>query len=679
MFRNFALAWTLAAAALAASAQPAPPAPPATAAVPFSLEEYFRLPQFSSPQLSPNGKYLAVTIPIKGRLNLAVVDLDSRKAQALTSDDEFDVLEPRWVGNDKITFTLGRRNAPTGAGQFEGGGFFVVARDGSALRKVFGTVKEARGKGQAVYRSVNWGRRVPGSTDEILVTGNLRTAEGDDIYRLNLNTGRTTLVTTDRPAYAQSYLVDHNLEPRIVTAWIKDTLTFVTYWREQPGGPWKELFRRERTGKDVIVPLSILADNTTMLVASNIGRDTMAVYRYDPRTRKLGELLAEHPVFDIGASADGERIKGLIINSLTDVIEGVQVEADKPITVWFDARDRATQATVDAALPGKVNDFTRFPDSSRLLVTSYSDVSPPRWYILDEGKRTLEELFSQREWLDGGKLVAQRPFMLKTRDGLQIPGYYFLPKDHKPGQRLPTVVHVHGGPHARADFYARGFGYSEAQLLASRGYAVVVPNHRITPGFGARIYNAGFGTIGRQMSEDHEDAALWAVEQGFADRDRICISGASYGGYASLRAVAKTPELFKCAVSGLMVSDLDMQLHSTNGDTHSNKAGVQFWYGIIGHSDKDRTAIKTYSPVNMADKIKAPVFVYAGTDDIRTPLEQTTAMTRALAAAGNPAKVVIMKKDEGHGFGKTENNIDLYQQMLAFLDTYIGPRSRSAQ
>jgi dipeptidyl aminopeptidase/acylaminoacyl peptidase len=326
---------------------------------------------------------------------------------------------------------------------------------------------------------------------------------------------------------------------------------------------------------------------------------------------------------------------------------------------------------LDAALPGLINSFYRAPGTSKRVVTSYSDRSPTRWYILDEEKKTIEEIGSSRPWLDG-KLVEQRPFLFKTRDGLEVPGYYFLPKNYQPGTKLPTIMHIHGGPHARADHWGRGFGYMEAQLFASRGYAVVVPNFRITPGMGSKVYFSGFGTFGRQMSEDHEDALKWAVEQGFADPNRACISGASYGGYAALQAMIKTPKLFKCAISGLAPTDIEYQLTTFDGDTATSEVGVKLWKGILGTEDLSSQLVKDISPVYNADKIKGAVFLYAGEDDLRVPIRQITRMNDALEKAGNPAKAYVVKKEEGHGFGKLENNLDLYTQVLKFLEEQIG-------
>jgi dipeptidyl aminopeptidase/acylaminoacyl peptidase len=638
-----------------------------TATAPLPVSEYLKPSQFARPLLSPNGHYLAVTMPIRGRMNLAVVDLETRKATGLTSFDNFDVLDVVWVGNDRLMFSLGQNNSPTGPGHFDGGGLFVVSRDGKDSRRLSATVKEQRGQGQYVYRYLEVERTIPGNTDEVLVSGNLRSAEAQDIYRLNLNNGRTALVTSERPDRTSGWVLDSDRVPRVVTSWIKDTLVYVTYYRKDANSPWTEIARVNRAkGEDFEVE-GFLSDNKTLMVSANPGRDTKAIYKFDPETKRFGEILAEHPRFDMTG--------GVITEPETDKLVGYVVQAERPQIVWTDEKQARIQAMIDKALPETLNRFRRVPNSKRLLVTSYSDVEPARWYILDEEKRTLEELFASKPWLDKRHLVEMRPFVLKTRDGLEIPSYYFLPKSYKPGDKLPTVFHIHGGPHARGDFWGGGFGYQEAQILASRGYAVVLPNFRVTPGFGAKIYMAGFGTVGRQMSEDHEDAAKWAIEQGFADPKRMCIAGASYGGYATLRALAKTPDLFKCGVAGAVLADIDRFLSSPNGDVAYNLAGVTFWHKLVG-VEANPNALKENSPTNMAAQMKAPLFIWGGADDIRTPIEQTNGMVSALKSAGNPPKVVMIKKEEGHGYGRLENNIDLYEKMLDFLDAQIGPGSQ---
>ena len=647
----------------------APPRP--LVAQPVSIEDFVRLPTVSGVNMSPNGKFFAATAPVRGRMNLIVFDIEARKGQALTSFEEFDVLSPRWVGNDRLVFTLGQFNSPTGPGRFDGGGLFVVNRDGSGARVLSPTVREARNRNQFVYRGLSFFRTIPGNTDEIIAQGNLDDARSNDLYRLNLNTGRTTLLTAGRPAdYTFDWMLDSKLVPRVVNAYDRDRPIYTVYYRASAEAPWTELAKVDRTKPPVFVPLAFESDDVTLQVATNQGRDTVAIYRYDPARKQVGELIAQHPRFDMGADASGERVAGVITEPRTDRILGYTVDGERPETVWIDETYGRLQRMLDGALPGTKNTFRRTPDGKRFLVTAYSDVKPTRWYLFDEEKRTLEEIAVSRPWLDG-KLVEQRPFVFKSRDGITMTGYYFLPRDHKPGTRLPTIVHIHGGPTARADVWASGFGVREGQLLASRGYAVVVPNFRITPGMGARKYYSGFGTMGREMSDDHEDALKWAVEQGFADPRRACISGASYGGYAALWAPVRTPNAFKCVIAGLPVTDLPYQLTSTETDFVSSDSALNFWRAILGTNDFNSQLARDLSPINHADKIKVPVFMYAGRDDVRTPARQADRMAAALERAGNKPKAYFVADKEGHGFGRVENNVTLYTQMLRFLEEHL--------
>jgi hypothetical protein len=192
-----------------------------------TLEELLRPPTTANPILSRSGKYFAVTTPHKGRMNLAVIDMATRKGNLLTSFEDFDVLDVHWVGDERLLFTLGQQNSPTGPGQFLGGGLFMVSRDGLESRRIAPTVKESRARNQ-LHRSLDYVRTIPGNDEEIIAEGNMTDGESTDLYRLNVRTGRYTLLTQGRPAsYTTEWLLDSKLVPRVVTAHVKDTVTVI--------------------------------------------------------------------------------------------------------------------------------------------------------------------------------------------------------------------------------------------------------------------------------------------------------------------------------------------------------------------------------------------------------------------------------------------------------------------
>jgi dipeptidyl aminopeptidase/acylaminoacyl peptidase len=496
-----------------------------------------------------------------------------------------------------------------------------------------------------------------------------------DLYRVNLSNGRNRIITQGRPSdRITRWILDSKLVPRVAIAGTAGSTTgTVVHYRASADAPWTELTRFDATMPPAMVPLAFDTDDQHLFVASNANRKNMALFRYNPTTKAFVEQVAQHPLYDLGASPRGEPLNSLIRNPTNGELIGIRLDADKPQVVWFDEALDKVQASIDASLPNRTNVLQRAGNSKRYVVSSFSDTSPGRYYVFDETKRSLEEIGAARPWLEG-KLAQVRPFMLKTRDGLSIPSYYVLPRNHQPGKRLPTIVHVHGGPFARdvvqGGRFGTSFGVLEAQVLASRGYAVVLPNFRVTPELGSDLYYAGFGSYGKQMSDDHEDAAKWAVDQGFAEPSKICISGASYGGYASLQALTRPSNPFRCAISGLPVTDLKYQ--NAEADYAVNPAAVEYWRKLLGVPNFNHPDVAAVSPLFNAEKIKQPVFMYIGDEDTRTPPTQARRMAEALAKAGNPVKDFYVGKGEGHGYGVDANNVELYERMLKFLSATLG-------
>lgn len=645
----------------------------ASAQGPVPLADFFKRAAYTEMVASPNGRYLATTSSLAGRMNLVVLDLDERKATALTNYNNIDVGRLRWVGNDRILFRAVQLNAPTGQDSPQSGGLFVISRDGKEQLQLAKTARQLDRAGTGGFFAMEPVANIPGTTEEMIVSAVVSNDDSFDLYRINLVNGRYRLLTAGRPSdRIQRWILDGKLVPRIAVARGRGASTeMITFYRAGPDAPWQELSRYDTTKPPALVPLSFDPDGKHLYVGSNEGRKNMAIFKYDPEQRKVVEMIAQHPQYDLGASPNGEVLNSLMFGSEdgTGKLVGIRVDGDRQETVWLDDNYAKIQATLDATLPNRTNTFAGTGRSKRFLVSSYSDTSPGRFLLFDSERRSLEDIGFSRPWLEG-KLAQVRPFMLKTRDGLQIPSYYVLPRDHKPGTRLPTIVHIHGGPMARdvvqGGRFGSSFGVREAQILASRGYAVVLPNFRVTPQLGSDIYYAGFGTYGKQMSDDHEDAVKWAIDQGFADPAKVCISGASYGGYAALHAVSRPTNPFACAISGLPVTDLKFQ--RSEADYAQSPAAVEYWRKLQGVKDFDDPLVREMSPLFNAERIKVPVFMYIGEEDARTPPTQARRMADALQKAGNPVKHFFVGKNEGHGYGVEATNVAKNEQLLKFLE-----------
>jgi dipeptidyl aminopeptidase/acylaminoacyl peptidase len=254
-----------------------------------------------------------------------------------------------------------------------------------------------------------------------------------------------------------------------------------------------------------------------------------------------------------------------------------------------------------------------------------------------------------------------------ARDAMSIQAYLTRPT-RTTDAPAPMVVLIHGGPHIRD----RWEWNEEVQLLASRGYVVFQPQFRGSSGFGRRFEEAGYQQWGRAMQDDITDGVQHLVAQQVADPQRICIYGASYGGYAALWGVIKTPQLYKCGISFAGVSDLNEMLsHSIFDD--STAASRELQRARIGDPAQSRRALDEVSPLKRAADVRVPLFIAHGEEDTRVLPSQSKDMVKALKALGQPVEWMPFER-EGHGFFWVSDQVRYYRAVLKFLDKHIGDR-----
>jgi len=294
---------------------------------------------------------------------------------------------------------------------------------------------------------------------------------------------------------------------------------------------------------------------------------------------------------------------------------------------------------------------------------SHSDVEPGTWYFFDIAKKTLVTVGKVKPDLDSTNMRPMETMTYKAADGLTIPAYLTRPAVAK--GPMPMVVLIHGGPIAR-DHWSWD---EEVQVLASRGYLVFQPQFRGSSGFGRQFEEAGYAQWGKAMQDDIADGVRHLVEQGIADPARICIVGASYGGYAALWGLVKTPDLYRCAVSFAGVSDIEY-MFSDWSDSASNKVTREYMMRRIGDKKMSAQLFDPVSPLKHAAAIKAPVLLMHGVEDKRVPIAHGRKMRNALEAQHKPVDWLAFD-EEGHGLAYVRNRILYYQTMLAFLKKNI--------
>lgn len=212
----------------------------------------------------------------------------------------------------------------------------------------------------------------------------------------------------------------------------------------------------------------------------------------------------------------------------------------------------------------------------------------------------------------------------------------------------------------------------ETQLMANRGYAVLQVNYRGSGGFGKAFQDMAYGQWAEGIMNDIIDGTRHVIEKGYVDKDRICIYGGSFGGYASMMAPVRAPGLFQCAFG--YVGMYDAQIQFSKSDTGQNESGRRYLTRSFGRTKVEQDAM---SPVSHAHKLTLPIYLAAGARDARCPPEHTEAMAKVLTQAGNPPEGIIIQSGEEHGFYKEENNLRLYTEMLGFFDRHIGDRTKA--
>jgi dipeptidyl aminopeptidase/acylaminoacyl peptidase len=294
--------------------------------------------------------------------------------------------------------------------------------------------------------------------------------------------------------------------------------------------------------------------------------------------------------------------------------------------------------------------------NGRVLITSYGDVDPGHWYVLDTQSSKLRELGEAKPSIDPKRMRPMETISYKARDGMIVQGYLTRPAQaaDKPA---PTVVLIHGGPHVRD----RWMWNEEVQLLASRGYAVFQPQFRGSAGFGRRFEEAGYGQWGRAMQDDITDGVKHLIAENVTDPQRVCISGASYGGYAALWGVSDLNELLA---------------HSIFDD--STAASRELMRAHVGDPTRSRRELDEVSPLKHAAQVQVPLLIAHGEEDTRVLPSQSKDMVKALKALGKPVEWMPFQK-MGHGFFWVRDEAKYLGGMLKFLDRYIGDRKEASE
>jgi dipeptidyl aminopeptidase/acylaminoacyl peptidase len=612
---------------------------PAASNVP-TAEDFGALPFLANPVISPDGNRLVAQSQVDGRPRLILVDLANGKQErsAIAVPEGNDLSWYRWAGNGTLLISLSSSGSLLG----------------QPIRFSRMTAYDvATGKARPVQAGNAFGSDltyVDPAGKYLLLTAQKTVFVYPSVFRFDLTTNQAIEIV--KP-------IDH------VWSWFADTAGAIRTGMAGEGGKWwiyyrhddradfsKSIRREVRDENNQIDTMAVTPGSDQGYAVASGPSGRFALYRYDFAADRLGEMVYQNSKVDI---ADFDLTKA-------GQLESVSYTDDRARILWFDPTLKAVQARLEKALPGmSVRIISMSEDRSRLVVWATSANNPGVYYLYDRKTGRMMVVAAPFDQLVGKQLADMESVSYAARDGLDIPAYLTLPPG-RGAKDLPLVIMPHGGPFARDEW---GFDVW-AQFLASRGYVVLQPNFRGSTGFGRQFVEKGNGQWGRGMQDDIDDGVKWLVARGLVDAKRVCIMGASFGGYAAEWAAVRNPDIYRCAISLAGVSDISAQLKY---DRKFLIAARYFrnWRDRVQGSDG--TKLDSISPAKRAADLKVPILIAHGDADTNVPLIQSKMLADALTKLGRPPEYYVYK-GEGHGFTKPEDQVDFLKKVAAFLAKY---------
>ena len=627
-----------------------------------NVDDYIKKDRFDDIKISPAGEYYAATVPFEDRTSLAILRRSDSKVMATFGlGKNTYVTGFWWVNPQRVLISMsekfGELDQPAETGEI-----YAVNADGGSPDLLVGARAQGEGLGSHIVSkkeelvAASLIDDLPADDKSVLVAITPFGDENSRVDKMDVYTGRRTPVAHG-PVQRATFTTDNQGIVRFAHGSNGDN-SGKLYYREGEGREWR-LLNDEVAHDHDEWPIGFSADDRTAYLEVEHASGPNAIVAMDIASGTRKQVLRD----DVADPAAIIRREGSMIPL------GAWFEGDKTTNRFFDdsVPEAKLQHSLEAAFPGSAVAVTsRTSDGKLALVKVWNDQNPGDFYIFDTTTKKAGFLLAKRDWFDPADMAQVRPVALTSRDGVSLHGYLTLPHGSN-GKNLPTVILPHGGPFGIQDRW--GFD-GEPQMLAAAGYAVLQLNYRGSSGYGRAFTQSGAKQWGGTMQDDLTDATHWAVEKGYTDANRVCIYGASYGGYAALMGAAKEPALYKCAAGYVGVYDLPAMVAADSAKGTFGKTYGREWVG-----DKDK--LDMVSPNRIADRIKTPIFLAAGGKDERAPIVHTKMMEKALRQHGVPVETLYYDT-EGHGFYTHDHRLEFYTRLLAFFNRNIGGATASA-
>lgn len=618
---------------------------------PIPPTDFARRSPYGTPGMSPNGEYLALSVhgaAESDKYEIGVFHLpDMKPVSRLDMPDQTVPLKIIWTSNTRLIVIpakqVGWLDEPLRTGDL-----IAADYDGSHQQSMYGwRARHAHGLPWAPGFFSGLPPKANGHFYWTVTTNNSdKASEGrSEIFDVDAETGSAVSMGSINDDGMQFVVYDGVAR---IAYGVDDQNKPLLFERDSKDQPWRKLTLSARTA----IPLRISADGNQVYWRYSVdgGPDTLAVSNFNFSGLK------------ILASDSFGSVEEVFWTPYPQKPFAVMIDTGHPHAIYVDDDDTAT---IHKALSQQFPDLlVRFAavseDGTRVLVKADSDKDPGLYALFTLNPVTFTPLFKEAPWIDPARMATRLPIRFTASSGQTLDGYLTLPAQ---GSKLPLVLLPHGGPIGIRD----GWDYDAwAQFLASRGYAVLQVNYRGSAGRGNNFLMSGYKQFGTGIQQDLLDGVHWAIEQGYADKDKVCIFGGSFGGYSALMAPIRAPGTFKCAVDFAGISDYNIELDKS--DTQRTERGRSYLTQAVG---ADNATIEAISPIYHLDQFNVPVLIVHGEKDPRVPLKNATELRAALDKAGKPYEWLVKPK-ELHGFYSDADNIDFLQHLQDFLAKYLG-------
>ena len=597
------------------------------------LEDFFKNPEKTAFQISPDGNYISFLQPYKNRMNVFVQSIDGQNITRLSNEVNYNISVYFWANNNEIVYLKdkGKGKSPQ---------LFAVKRDGRNFRNLL-SEDNVRLKFINVQSALN---------GELLIALNKRDSTIFDAYRLNVSSGNLKIAEKN-PGNIIQWFSDEQGKLRLALAGdgVNETLLF----RKEESSPFKPIIRNNF--KSRISPVGFCSGKSDCIYAlSNQNRDKMALVSIDCSTGKELKTIFSHDSVDVSEAG---------YSVANQKLQYAGYETWKRDRFYLDDSLKTLYEDLEQLLPGTEVYITGQDAAERsFIVRTFTDRTPGSYYLYNRPKKKLVKLSDINPSLRAEDMCRMKPVSFKANDNLVINGYLTLPKGYK-ASNLPIVVIPHGGPSTRNSW---GFN-AEVQFLANRGYGVFQINYRGSKGYGKSFWIAGFKKWGSDIQADITAGVRWLIDEGIADKNRIAIYGTGFGGFSALHGLCFEPSLYRCGASQSGFVNLFTYIKAV---PPYYRPMLQMYYEIVGNPEEEIEYFRSVSPVFHTDKIKAPVLIAQNVKDPRVNINETNQFVKELKNRKVDITYLVRENSTESEYN-AETQMEFYRQLEIFFDNNL--------